>query len=286
MITKEFQIKLPKHGITLSVVHRPGRSPSPILALHGWLDNANSFELLARQMPDHDIYALDFAGHGNSQHLPTSTTYSMLEYVSHIHEVVNVMNWQQFNLLGHSLGACVASLYAGTFPGRISRLALLEGIGPLTREAQEVPEAFAKYIDKRISGHSKLPYYESKDSALAARIAAAKISSKGAALLVERGLIKKDAYYYWKTDPRLTLPSPHRLTESQVLAFLSQIKAPSILIKAEDGYLNERDTIAARCNAVKNLKVIELPGAHHLHFDIPEKIAAILSPFYNNTSTQ
>jgi len=36
----------------------------PTIALHGWLDNANTFDRLAPRIPELNLVALDFAGDG------------------------------------------------------------------------------------------------------------------------------------------------------------------------------------------------------------------------------
>ena len=39
-------------------------SGEPTIALHGYLDNANSFDMLAPAVQGLRIFAMDFAGHG------------------------------------------------------------------------------------------------------------------------------------------------------------------------------------------------------------------------------
>ena len=48
----------------------------PVIALHGWLDNANSFARLAPKLTGLRIVALDLAGHGHSAHRPPGASYS------------------------------------------------------------------------------------------------------------------------------------------------------------------------------------------------------------------
>ncbi|TCZ81442.1 alpha/beta fold hydrolase, partial [Lysobacter sp. N42] len=50
----------------------------PVLALHGWLDNAASFLPMAAHLPGLDLVALDLPGHGASAHLPASADYTLV----------------------------------------------------------------------------------------------------------------------------------------------------------------------------------------------------------------
>jgi pimeloyl-ACP methyl ester carboxylesterase len=58
-----------------------------------------------------------------------------------------------------------------------------------------------------------------------------------------------------------------------MLAFLSAITAPVLLITAEEGLLRERPFFQSRCEAIENLETITLPGHHHLHLDEPAPVA-------------
>lgn len=96
----------------------------PVIALHGWLDNANSFARLAPKLEGLRIVALDLAGHGHSNHRPTGAGYALPDYVHDVLQVAEQLGWQRFSLLGHSLVAIISVFLAGALPERVQRLSL------------------------------------------------------------------------------------------------------------------------------------------------------------------
>jgi pimeloyl-ACP methyl ester carboxylesterase len=88
----------------------------PIICLHGWLDNAASFDLLLPQIINrmrsggserHVVaIAIDLAGHGLSSHLTVRSEYSPAAYVRDLYSVLNHLgaSWQkELILIGHSV---------------------------------------------------------------------------------------------------------------------------------------------------------------------------------------
>ena len=72
--------------------------------------------------------------------------------------------------------------------------------------------------------------------------------------------------YTWRTDARLTLPSPLRLTQAHVLNFVRSVECPVSLVLAEQGML----AVEPRMRALLETLPFErhhLPGGHHLHLD-------------------
>ena len=58
----------------------------PVLALHGWLDNANSFHELAAYLPPTVRFvAVDLPGHGFSSHRPVGAKYTFVDWVREEH---------------------------------------------------------------------------------------------------------------------------------------------------------------------------------------------------------
>lgn len=253
---------------------------TPVLALHGWLDNAASFGALAAHLEGVRLVALDLPGHGHSDHRPPGRDYHFVDYAGDVLAAADALAWERFSLLGHSLGGAIASVIAGACPERIERLALVEAIGPLSDPAANAPRRLADALARtRRPGRPPTPY-ASLDEAIAARCRAGDLRAETARPLVERGTEDTPAGLRWRTDPRLRRPSPYRLTEEQVLAFLESIRAPTLLVRGEQGMLDPEDAaVARRVAAVRNLELHAVPGGHHVHLDAPGAVAARLAPF-------
>ncbi|NHN76000.1 alpha/beta hydrolase [Azotobacter chroococcum] len=240
----------------------------PVIALHGWLDNAMSFARLAPRLAGLRIVALDFAGHGHSAHRPAGLGYSHWEHAFDVLQVAEQFGWQRFSLLGHSMGGIVAVLLAGALPERVERLALIDGGMPITREAAEAP----LQLGDALRGHLALagkrkPVYESIERAVQARMhGVAALSREAAERLAERGLMPVPGGYTWRADSRLRLPYALRLDPAQAEAFLRAVRCPVSLVLARQGLLAGRPPVAALLKEL-SFEVHELPGGHHLHLD-------------------
>lgn len=240
----------------------------PVIALHGWLDNAASFARLAPLLPGLRIVALDFAGHGHSDHRPPGGSYAIWDYAHDVLQVAEQFGWQRFSLLGHSMGAIVSVLLAGAMPERIERLALIDGLIPYTGEADTAPQKLGEALKAQLAlaGKSK-PVYAEFDRAVQARMrGVGAVSREAAELLAQRGLMPVPGGYTWRTDSRLTLPSPLRLTHAHALAFVRNLQCPARLVMAQQGMLLAQPEITQMIEGLP-VEAMQLPGGHHLHLD-------------------
>ncbi|MGD8323921.1 MAG: alpha/beta fold hydrolase, partial [Gammaproteobacteria bacterium] len=96
-------------GLSLAAREWGTAGELPVIALHGWLDNAGSFDLLAPQLSGVHLIALDCAGHGLSGHRSPDATYNVWQDVPDVFAVASRLGWDRFTLLGHSRGAAIAS---------------------------------------------------------------------------------------------------------------------------------------------------------------------------------
>ncbi|HEX6832843.1 MAG TPA: alpha/beta hydrolase [Rudaea sp.] len=253
-----------------------------LLALHGWLDNAASFDTLAPLLCDRfHIVAVDLPGHGRSDHRPPGTWYHFVDSASDLLAALDVLGWTRFGLLGHSMGGAIATLIAAACPERVERLHLIDALGPLTTPAHEAPALLQRALQQLGQIDTKtLRVFASEAEAIDARQQANGLTRQASECLVLRSLDAVPGGYRWSSDPRLRLASPQRYTEEQMLAILRAIRAPTQLILALPlaSFLPEA-MISARIAQVQDIEVVRLKGSHHVHLEDPQPVAAAIRAF-------
>ena len=283
LVFEEVRLSLP-HLEVAAHLYGP-EDGKPVIALHGWLDNAATFSRLAPRLEGLRIVALDLPGHGHSEHRPAGAAYNIWDYAHDVLQVAEQFGWQRFSLLGHSMGAIVSVLLAGALPQRIERLALIDGVIPYTGEADSAPKKLGAALEALLAVDEKRkPVYANFVQAVEARMkGVGAVSREAAELLAQRGLMPVPGGYTWRTDARLMLPSAMRLTRAHALAFVAQVACPTTLVLAEQGLMNEPELVKLIDGFPFDVQ--RLPGGHHLHLDDEagaEAVAAVFNAFFHS----
>jgi pimeloyl-ACP methyl ester carboxylesterase len=239
----------------------------PLLALHGWLDNAASFSLLAPLLAGFHVVALDLTGHGLSERRSEDATYQIWDDLPQILGVVDGLGWDSFSLLGHSRGAIISSLLASAFPERVERLVLLDAVTPQPVAEEECATQMRKFVqDKQRLLQKDSRVFESVEAAVATRVERG-LSHCAARLLVERNLQACAGGYAWTTDPRLRGASAVKLTAGQNQAVLEALDMPTLLLMAQEGFGRQPEVAASAKRYIRDLTVEQIEGGHHFHME-------------------
>ena len=282
MTARELSIDLPH--LRLAALEWGPPDGTPVLALHGWLDNAASFCRLAPLLRDFHVVAVDLPGHGRSDHRPLGAAFQFLDFLPDVAAAADSLGWQRFVLLGHSMGAGIASLMPAVFPERVERSVLLEGVGPLSAPPEETVEKFraALEAEKRMAS-AQQRLFPDFASAVGARARDTELDADAARLLVERGTVEEAEGWRFTFDTRLRTPSRLRLTEEQVTAFLSSTSCPVLAVRATQGWPFPEDLMRARVAAIPKIELAEVEGDHHVHLTHPERVAPIIDRFLRSS---
>ncbi|BFI97340.1 MAG: alpha/beta hydrolase [Rhodanobacter sp.] len=269
----ERRIALPH--LTLAALEWGEPSATPLLALHGWLDNAGSFATLAPFLATHyRVIALDLPGHGHSDHLPAGASYHYVDHVRIVLTALDALELPRCQLLGHSLGAGIASLLAAAAPSRIETLHLIEGLGPLGDDGSHTLQRYRDAMSARTANGKALRVFHSIEQAARARAAASGLDAELARPIIERGLREAEGGWQWRSDPRLTRTTAVRLAETQIHALLAGIEAPTTLLLSQPAtsYLPAAQ-MEARAACVPRIAVEHMAGGHHLQLEQPQAVA-------------
>lgn len=260
-------LNIPVAGLTLAARAWGDPDGAPFFALHGWLDNANSFNRLAPALPELNLVALDFAGHGHSDHRPPGIHYNPFQYIQDLFAAANALGWDRFGLIGHSMGAGIASEAAGMLPERITRVVLLDGMVHNMGSPKDANGRNRLAIEQMLGAPKQPPVYTDTEQ-MVARVSEATDQSPDAAReLVARGHREVEGGVTWRTDPRIRFATPLRVTIRQVDELMAATTAPSYLLMAGQGDRWYRDGVERRARYHPCLTIEEMDGPHHMHLE-------------------
>lgn len=252
-------------GLRLRGWRRPGSGPR-CLGVHGWLDNANTFQPLLAHLPDWDFLAVDLPGHGRSDHLPQPGTYHFIDSVYWI--VKLLQHWGPGWLMGHSLGGGLTSMAGAVVPELTQGLILLDALGPITSPPEESPQLFRRSLEAQAKPLRRR-YYATYEEAM---------QRLQHPVLAERSL-QCDAHgYYFAYDGRVKAISRIRMTEVQIQAYLKALLCPVQVQIYSRGILSQFP-LHERLKCLQRGSLVELEGGHHLHLENPQLVAAQILPF-------
>lgn len=271
-----------RHG-TISGLRWGENNAKKILALHGWLDNAASFYHLAPLIAaqGYQVTAIDFPGHGHSEHRAEGHHYGLIDYTSDVQAVVEQFH-EPVIFLCHSMGAVIGQMYAAAYPEQVSKLIILETLGAVpTYQPGTAAQSLRKAMDlwqQHSLQHRN--FYSDFDTALQARLKATPMPAAIMQPMVERGIAHTEQGYHWRTDKRLRLDSLIRISEQQVLDFLQTTTMPTLLIIGKPlTKVLKASNFKQRLRAIKHQKLCRIAGGHHLHMTHAKEVAQAVLKF-------
>ncbi|MCR8671550.1 alpha/beta fold hydrolase [Agrococcus sp. HG114] len=137
----ERALRVPVAGGELAAtVWRADAPGTPVVAIHGITANHRSFSPLAARL-DAPVLAVDLRGRGGSRALPAP--YSMVQHADDVAAAIRAAGFARAIVVGHSMGAYVATRLASRHPELVEAVVLVDGglpLRPAPEGAQLSPE--------------------------------------------------------------------------------------------------------------------------------------------------
>lgn len=260
-----------------------------VFLVHGFLDFAWTWvptvtaqsAILAER---YHLIAPDLRGHGDSERIGPGGYYHFFDYLADLHELIKRFGRARVSLVGHSMGGSVCSYYAGSFPERIHRLAILEGLGPPEPRVQDFPSRIPAWLAawERVRGKAVGRYANVAEAAERLRIADPQLGKELALWLAERGTDRQhDGTVSFKHDPLHLTPGPYPFQLQLAEQLWRRVRCPVLSVHGELTNLDHPPEERARRLAVfPDAREETLPGAGHMmQRHQPEALARMLADF-------
>ncbi|CAL7947724.1 unnamed protein product [Xylocopa violacea] len=269
------------------------KDQQPIVAIHGWQDNAGTFDTLIPLLPSSiAILAIDLPSHGLSSHLPTGQfCYIFWDGLIALRRIVKYYNWTKVKLLGHSLGGAISFLYAASYPDEVDFMISLDIVSPNVKDVTKNPALTGDIIDKFLKYESLQPsssptYTYEEVLAIVQDAYKGSLTKESAMTLMKRGLRSSPDpdRFYFSRDLRLKVSGFDMLSLDLVLAYAARIKCAYLNIRAVPGMkFDQPESYAKTLEIIKvgavRFEYREVEGTHHVHLNNPERVAPIINSF-------
>lgn len=287
MTTPDSTSPRPRHwdvdGLRLAGLDWGPENGIPVLALHGWMDHADSFQELAPRLTGCRVVALDLSGQGLSDHRAAHATYNIWDDLPQIDALLDRLGWADCVLLGHSRGGNIASLFAAARPERVRALVALDSLVPEPTGVDFV-QTLRAFVEQTRQRKTRPPRSFATRQDYVARRQDQGNSRATSQALMDRALEETPEGFRMRGDPRLFASSAVKLTQADVDSVLRALRCPVLNIWAADG-LKRRPGFAELARRGQELvaryETTEIEGDHHFHLDpeAAEQIARAIGDF-------
>ena len=278
--------KIAIRGLRYNIRHWGPEEAPLVLFLHGWMDCSPTFQFIVDALRESwHVVAPDWRGYGDSEWLERPYWYP--DYYADLHYLLKHFSPDRpARIVAHSMGAHIASAYAGIRPERVAQLVMFDSLGLRPPIDDDSPSVVGRWL-RHLEDGPPLSLYPNCE-ALAARLMEVnpRLSESRAEFLswnVSR--LRSDTMVEMACDPWHRVPAPTVYHAEDVMADWERIEASVLLLIASHGLVNQRfgndaEEFSRRISCFKHLQVEHIPDSgHNIQHDQPELTATAIERF-------
>lgn len=268
----------------------------PIVAIHGWQDNAGTFDTLIPLLPHHVGYlALDWHGHGISSHIPDGLHYTSQQYLYLLTYIQHHFKWDKLSLMGHSMSAILSYVYTGLFPNKVDLLIQFDALKPFEPNSARTIKGMKGMVgeefflsDMRNRKKTEPPSYSYEELIQRwVKGSHGSLTDESVQYLLRRNICRSAIHpdkFYFRRDGRLKQFGFARIPQNASFDLGSNINVPHLSIKAtKSSYFESKESFYETVDLLKKtnpkFEYVKAEGTHHVHLIDPTKVNEKVSEF-------
>jgi pimeloyl-ACP methyl ester carboxylesterase len=241
-----------------------------VICVHGILDQAAIWDEVAAGLVDrgHRVQAVDLRGHGRSAHPPAGAAITVLDFVRDLGALAAQAS-RPFILIGHSMGAAAAALFASAHPARVSHLVLVEPVVPNWRAQHGARDLLMNELRYLTCAPAHAVYPDLTTAARMLTLSHPGLGHRRALALAQRMTEPCDRGLRWAWDGRLRNPLGVDLclSRAQVLELFGGLEVPSTWIYGTTSPFAGTPALVPPDAAPPRSQRATIAGGHNLHTD-------------------
>ncbi|XP_039255599.2 serine hydrolase-like protein isoform X2 [Styela clava] len=254
-LTKEFTFPV-SWGLVAGKTWGDKKNP-PIICLHGWLDNCNTFDKLIPLLPKN-------------------------------------FNIEEVSMIGHSMGGNMALHFSAIYPDIVKRVVVIDTFGVFTILEDTLADSLRRWItdnmqldDAEPREEKQYTYEEAKAKLLGA---SSHLYDESGKILLERSTKElENGKRIFTRDVRNYTMLPIERTLKTSLKLVENVRADVLFIEADNGVIaGVKNMLAKEFSRsldifekfFKSFKMVNLEGRHHLHLCTPSETAEEITTFF------
>jgi pimeloyl-ACP methyl ester carboxylesterase len=256
------------NGLRHRVLTWDGGGGTTLLCLHGFLDLSWGFAPVAPALAaaGYHVVAPDLRGHGDTEWIGPGGYYHFMDYLPDVADLADAVARDRLVLLGHSMGASIAALFAGVFPDRPRAVVAMEGMRLAEQPDEDLPRRAADWIHWVRRARERGPRVLPDVAAGADRIREFDplCPPDVALLLAEHGTTPVPGGRAFKHDPVHVTRGPYPFRLEQWARYWRAVRCPVLLLEGERTELPPPPDMAARVASLRDARTRIIPRAGHM----------------------
>ncbi|MBV1904448.1 MAG: alpha/beta hydrolase [Pseudomonadales bacterium] len=265
-----------------------GNPDAPLLLMiHGGRDHCRNWDWVAQSLrSEYHIIAPDLRGHGDSDWM-IGGNYNLMDYVYDIAQLLDQNSNGPVKIMAHSLGGAISLAYAGIYPELVSKLVVIEGLGPPPATMDEPADIstqarITEWIEgiRNLSARQPRRYKNLEEALNRMQSENLHLSAERARHLTVHGTLRnEDGTYSWKFDNYVRSFFPVRIPEETQFELYNKITCPTLLMCGTESWATDPSNNGIKAQ-FQNAQVENIEKAGHwVHHDQLESFLQISTDF-------